>query len=126
MRTYRLSRTSHAVVLEQTFERPRNFDLAMYWKESTAQLFEQRTRYRAIIAFSPEAAKLSVDWCLMTPAAAPRGIRVPEGWEVYQVEFESQSHAKFVALGLGCQARMLLPKDLADEVKADVRRSLSS
>ncbi len=123
MRTYRVSRMSNAVVLPAVFDRPANFDLATYWRDSTAQLQELRQPYSTTIAFSPEAAKAVKAWCRMTDTTPTPRMQYPEGWQVYRVEFEGKSQAKFVVLGLGCQARALLPKELASEVDAEVRRA---
>src|SRR5262245_61656234 len=43
-RTYRVSRIEKAELLDQASERPHHFDLAEYWKSSTAQ-FRERPRY---------------------------------------------------------------------------------
>src|SRR3984893_17621220 len=66
MRTYRVSRMRDVVVLALQFERPAKFDLAAYWKQSTAKLRDQKQTVSATIALSPEAV-LTIDrWCPMT------------------------------------------------------------
>ncbi len=49
MRTYRISRMSQVVVLEERFERPADFELAAYWKKSAAEFAGQRKPLRAML-----------------------------------------------------------------------------
>jgi predicted DNA-binding transcriptional regulator YafY len=45
MRVYRVSRFASARVLEQTFERPPQFELATYWAESSERFVRDRPRF---------------------------------------------------------------------------------
>jgi predicted DNA-binding transcriptional regulator YafY len=113
MRTYRISRISEAVVLAVPFDRPSAFDLAAYWKASTAQLEQQRQHFSATLALSPEAAASISRWCQVSPAPdVPPESALPAGWITLNVEFESITQARFVARGFGSHARVLVPAEL--------------
>jgi predicted DNA-binding transcriptional regulator YafY len=132
MRTYRISRMTNAVILPTLFERPKRFDLAAYWRSSTARVEQQHASYSAIYALSPEAAISISHWCQVAPYDAPHagGLQkipaIPAGWVTLKIEFEMRSQARFVALGLGSQARVLAPADLRAEVDEEIDRLISS
>ena len=121
MRTYRVSRMTKAVALAITFKRPAKFDLAAHWKKSTAELDRQWGRYATTLALAPEAAQSLRRWSRLTPAEEWRGkIRLPEGWEAFEVEFDGFDEAQFVALGLGPRLRVLAPEELRERVSMDI------
>lgn len=121
MRTFRVSRMREAIVLALSFKRPAKFDLAAHWKRSTATFKEQRQRYVATLALSSDAVQTIQSWCAMVPVSRPRTARaIPEGWQVFDVEFESRRQARFVVLGLGTGASALGPDEFAQEVVAEI------
>src|SRR5206468_1041418 len=60
-RTYRVSRIREAKLLDEPCERPPDFDLAAYWKSSTAQ-FQERPRYNATLRLEPRTAETMKSW----------------------------------------------------------------
>ena len=127
MRTYRISRMSKVVALAVSFKRPANFDLAAHWNASTAELNQQRERFRATLAMSPESVRSLRGWCPHNPADDrwPE-IKLPSGWRIFEVEFESASMAQFVALGFGPRARVLEPEALRKTVIEDIAAAAES
>jgi len=121
LRTYRISRMRDVVALAVPFERPRNFDLAAWWSQSTAALQEKKHPYTAVFAMSAAGAAELAPWSRMRPAESRDRRELPEGWSVYAVEFDSPYAAQFVALGMGARARVLGPEDLRKEVKKEQR-----
>ena len=123
MRTYRVSRIQNAVVLALPFERPANFDLAAYWKRSTAKLAEQKRTVSATVALSPEAVLTINRWCPMTVIPNhPRQSSLPQDWRVFEVEFENDHQARFVLLGLGPRAIALAPNPLRKQIAQDLNQ----
>ncbi|HEX9200971.1 MAG TPA: YafY family protein [Acidobacteriaceae bacterium] len=121
LRSYRLSRMSDVVALAMTFKRPANFNLAAYWKSSTAELTRQREQYPATLALAPEAAASLRGWCQFSPAKdASRAGGFPGDWLIVDVDFESLTQAQFVALGYGPRACVLAPDELCERVHEDV------
>jgi predicted DNA-binding transcriptional regulator YafY len=127
MRSYRISRMSKVVALAMGFNRPANFDLAAHWNASTAELNRQRTAFRATLAMSDEAVRSLRGWCPLT-AADDRWpeAKLPSGWRIFDVEFESASMAQFVSLGFGPRARVLEPEVLRQSVMEDLAEAAES
>jgi predicted DNA-binding transcriptional regulator YafY len=114
MRTFRVSRMREPVALAIPFERPGRFNLAAYWKQSTAQLQDTRQRYTATLGLASEAVAALAQWLAMKPDSSR--YELPEGWQAYIVEFDSFYSARFVALGLGSSALVLGPDELLRQV----------
>jgi predicted DNA-binding transcriptional regulator YafY len=126
VRTYRVSRMRDVVVLALQFERPAKFNLAAYWKQTTAKLRDQKQTVSATIALSPEAVLTINRWCPMTALPNhPTQSSLQKGWRVFEVEFESYQQARFVILGLGPRAIPLAPKALCKEIATDLSRMLN-
>jgi predicted DNA-binding transcriptional regulator YafY len=114
-----------AVVLALQFERPARFDLARYWKQTTAKLRDQKQTVSATIALSPEAVLTINRWCPMTTLPNhPTQSSLQKNWLIYEVEFESYQQARFVILGLGPRAIPLAPNALRKEIANDLSRML--
>jgi hypothetical protein len=110
-----------AVALAVRFERPRNFNLEKYWRESTAALREKKERYVAVFAMGEEGVTEVAPWVVMRLVQSqPKGLR--RGWKAYEVEFDSAYAAKFVAMGMGSRVRVLGP----DALRAEVEREVSA
>jgi predicted DNA-binding transcriptional regulator YafY len=119
-RTYRVSRIEAAKLLDQPCERPHDFDLAAYWKSSTAQ-FRERPRYNAILRLEPRTAETVKTWGCFSNVA-DRQDAGPEGWITMHAQFEDEEHACFIVLGLGPRADVLEPAKLRERVAADIAR----
>jgi predicted DNA-binding transcriptional regulator YafY len=127
LRTYRVSRMQGVTALESTFERPK-FDLAVFWKASTAELREQRRRYEAILCMEPQTEQSLSMWCRVSPAtdvAMGDGGGVPDGWTMLRVLFESEEQARFVGLGYGGRVLVVAPAALRERVLADARATVA-
>src|SRR5262249_27833034 len=85
-RTYRVSRIEHAQLLDQPCERPPGFDLATYWKTSTAQ-FRERPRYSAILRLEPQTAETVKSWGGFSTAESGDSGN-PDGWVTVRAQFE--------------------------------------
>lgn len=125
MRTYRISRMHDAMVLAQRFTRPPKFDLAAYWKQSTAKLRDQQQPFLATLALSPAGVQSLERWTRMRPLPNDQA-HVPEGWQVFEIEFENSHQARFVALGLGSDAIAIGPENFRGEVRAEQSRAFEA
>ena len=115
LRTYRVARIANAVALSSHFKRPQNFDLAKYWTASTASL-KQRP-FATTLALSATAVATIVPF---TPAIPIKSsAKFPVGWQVFKINFETESQAKFVVLGLGSGARVIAPSSLREHIHAE-------
>jgi predicted DNA-binding transcriptional regulator YafY len=123
MRTYRVSRMRNAVVLALGFKRPARFNLSAHWKRSTAAFKDQQRSMMATLALAPEAVRILTGWHRMTPAAKHPALRsLPEGWALFEVEFESARYARYAVLGLGSAAKTLGPDEFAVEIASEIAR----
>jgi len=122
MRTYRVSRMEGVTPLASKFERPAQFDLAAYWKESTAQFEGQRAQFAARLRVAPGSERTLSMWCTRWTALDERdGVGDgPEGWMTVRAEFESEGHARFVVLGMGARVRVMETEGLARSVAAEI------
>jgi predicted DNA-binding transcriptional regulator YafY len=120
MRTFRVSRMREAVALAMGFERPKGFNLARWWQQSTERLRATKEGFAARLALSPEASASMEPWIAMRPVET--GEKMPAGWKAFAVDFDSAYAARFVALGLGSSARVLEPEGLRKRVEMEVAR----
>jgi predicted DNA-binding transcriptional regulator YafY len=114
MRTFRVSRIADAHLLDETFERPPNFDLAAAWKASTTDFQEGRGTFDATLRLEPEAAAWIRIWQIATV------IDETGPWTTMRVRFHHEDEACFVALGLGRRVQVLSPAKLKERVRAEI------
>ncbi len=121
MRTYRVSRIEKARLLDLPSRRPADFDLASYWKTSTAQFVEAWHRFEAVLRLDPRAANWVKMWRIASPV---EGAQNPdaEGWTTFRVQFEQEEEACFVVLGLGARAEVIEPESLRERVLSEITR----
>ena len=123
MRTFRLSRMREVMVLAIEFERPAGFDLADYWKTSTAELKEQQGHFWATIALSPRAATSLRRWSTMiADPDHPATGSLPEGWQIWKADLETLSDARFAVMGLAASAVALGPEELVAAIDTELAR----
>jgi len=132
LRTYRVSRMRNLTPLTLPCERPPGFDLAVYWKQSTAQLEQQRRQYEAVMLLDERAARSAREWFAAGPVEEGSGhdeqnpsdgqkFPAKEGWQKFRVRFDSEDQALFVALGYGTRIRVISPPGLKRRVTDEAR-----
>jgi predicted DNA-binding transcriptional regulator YafY len=125
MRVFRASRLETVELLETTFQRPAEFDLAAFW-EAWCQEFETRLpRYWVTLRVSTAALPALIETqgeqgrevLNQTPSAA-------DGWKVVTLDFEKKAYALAHLFGLAPAVEVLEPPELrtyfievADEIK---------
>jgi predicted DNA-binding transcriptional regulator YafY len=122
MRTYRVSRMEAVTPLASKFERPSQFDLTAYWKESTERFKEQRGHFLVRLTAAPGAVRSLEMWCKTTATAGASGRKaedLPEGWVAVETDFEDEGQARFVVLGLGSKVRVLGPAEFERGIRAE-------
>jgi predicted DNA-binding transcriptional regulator YafY len=114
-RTYRVSRILDLEALDETFERPADFDLIAFWQQ-WSQSFEARMyRGEATIRLSPRGRELLP--YLAAPAVArsveeTAGPPDRDGWVRAVIPIESIEHACGELLRLGAGVEVLAPAEL--------------
>lgn len=114
VRTFRISRVAEARLLDETFVRPEDFDLAVYWEHSMRRFQEGLPRYPAVMRFHHSV------W---GRAGRQRYMKVindeAEGkeWKKLTVEFNTLESACEIILGYGDKAEAVAPSELRDLIK---------
>ncbi len=121
-RTYRVSNILSLTPLEETFERPANFDLAGWWAGTSrrfeAEIFTGEARLRLTAAGLKRLARLGTAQARIAAGARP-GV---DGRAEVVVPIESVEHAATDFLRLGPEAEVLAPPELRQAMSATARR----
>jgi predicted DNA-binding transcriptional regulator YafY len=124
-RTYRVSRISELRELDETFERPGDFDLAEYWREWSEQ-FEKRMYPRvAVVRMSPRARALVPFYAGAVGARALRDTASEpdeDGWSRVELPVEPGEPAIGELLRFGPDIEVLAPEELRTQVSEAVRK----
>jgi predicted DNA-binding transcriptional regulator YafY len=119
-RSYRVSRILRVEPTGERCERPQNFDLAEFWRESAARFGATLPRYRVVARVRREAVP-------RLPFAG-RFVRVEEtgepdaeGWARVALRFDVEEMAVEYALGFGALLEVLEPAELRQKVVAAAR-----
>jgi predicted DNA-binding transcriptional regulator YafY len=128
VRTYRVARILDCSVLEKTFVRPADFDLAAYWQRATERLEAELHPGHATVRLSPFGIKL-LD-ALSQPYVRTR-TRFEEatdadGWRVAVIPVgKSVWHAATELLRLGAEVEVLAPTELRDKM-AEIAQAMAA
>ncbi len=126
-RIFRVSRVADVAPLEETFERPADFDLAGYWVEACAQFEASWQRYIVTLRVSPELAPF-IQFYFVEGAYTPlerAGAPDANGWVTIGFAFDSFETARTRVLGFGTQVEVVEPEELrvgVAELAANVAR----
>jgi len=73
-----------------------------------------------VLALAPAAAQMLGPRCPMTAVELPQGAGpIPDGWQTLRAEFDDESFARFVVLGLGSRARALEPEEFRRSIQEE-------
>ncbi|MDH2425607.1 WYL domain-containing protein [Sphaerisporangium sp. TRM90804] len=124
VRTYRVQHITGLTVLEETFERPHDFDVAVYWREFLAGFHERLFQGEATLRLSPagrarvrEVLSSAVAGAVDRTAGAPDA----DGWVTAVVPIESLTHAHTEFMKLGALVEVLEPPELRGRMEATAR-----
>jgi predicted DNA-binding transcriptional regulator YafY len=114
VRTYRVSRMLSVSVLDESFERPVDFDLPGYWQQSAAQFREQLPRFQVVV----RAPKSTVNWMQsMIRFGAIDGIETDEdGVCTVRMHFDAEEVATHFLVGLGPVFDLVEPESLRERI----------
>ncbi len=124
IRTYRISRLLGASMVEDTFTRPDNFDLAAYWEQSTERFKSNLPRYPARVRVSSTRwNKFSTErYVTVLNSTAENN---DSEWTDAEVEFNTLESACDIILGYGRHAQALSPEQLRLTVYAESKAIVS-
>ena len=115
LRTFRVSRIDHAVMLDRSFTRPPRFDLVAAWNAST-EAYRRTRKYEATLHADAEAVENLRTYCRVVTESVR-----PGGGATLRVDFDDEAEACFVVLGLGPGVEIAEPAGLRERVSASVR-----
>jgi predicted DNA-binding transcriptional regulator YafY len=119
IRTYRISRILDVKLLNAPSERPANFDLAAYWRNSVAQFTEAWQSYEVTLRVERDLAT----WLKMWQSALLESENA-DRWVTLRIRFDHEKEARFIVMGLGSRAEVIEPASLRDYVKTEVKRMM--
>jgi predicted DNA-binding transcriptional regulator YafY len=124
VRTYRVAAILDLTVLDESFDRPDDFDLVSYWQAWTDHYEQSVYRDEAIVRMTTQALDRMA---FIFPPAMARGARhaaePPDdtGWLRTVVPIESIKHAHTELLKLGADVEILGPPELRERFVATAR-----
>jgi predicted DNA-binding transcriptional regulator YafY len=123
-RTYRLSNILALALTDEHFARPKNFELARYWAESTRRFETELYHGEALLRVSPRGLKMLKNLSTAVDAAAQASASKADahGWVQVRLPIESIDHAADQFLRLGADAQVLEPAALRRRMRDTVRR----
>jgi predicted DNA-binding transcriptional regulator YafY len=124
VRSYRVSRIREASILDETFTRPDDFDLAHFWETSSLRFKERLPRFEVVIRASSADV---VEW--LRRLIRYGGIDEVSADRV-RLHFDAEEVARAMLLGMGHQIEVLEPESLRESIveaaRNIVNRSRSS
>jgi len=115
MRTYRVSRVLSAEVIDEPCVRPKGFDLAEHWEQSTVSFKAQLPRYQATVRAHPEVfprMSFAGRFARIEQADPPDS----DGWIRVSMRFDVEEMAIEYALSFGSKMEVLEPATLREKV----------
>lgn len=115
---YRTTDLAKVELLDETFTRPADFDLAAFWRSYCDEVEAQRSAYWVTARISPQLAA-EFHWFMGAAAAeilAEAGEADELGWLTVRMSFESESQARERMLGMGGAAKIVAPVALRKSV----------
>lgn len=114
-RSYRVSRVQDATLTDEPFVRPRDFDLAAYWEQSTTEFKANLPRYPAILRADPAILPRIRQESHYTRIQQV-GLPEADGWVTVDILFEEEHSAREYILSFGPQIEVLEPAALREQV----------
>ena len=126
-RTYRLENIRAMAITDLTFARPKDFDLAAYWAESTAQFEKDVYKGVAEVRASARGVKRLKEMNSTYRTAIEVSGAVPDqaGWITVTLPVEETSWTASLFTRIGADLEVLSPPELR-EAMADVARRMAA
>jgi predicted DNA-binding transcriptional regulator YafY len=115
IRSYRVSRVLSAEPIGEPCNRPKGFDLAKYWEQSTVNFRAQLPQYRATVRAHPDVfprMSLAGRFARIEHAYPPDS----NGWIRVALRFDVEEMAVEYALSFGSKLEVLEPEALREKV----------
>src|SRR5216683_2824940 len=123
IRTYRVSNIIDLAVTEESFKRPKDFDLTRFWVTSSRTFETSVYHSNATLRVTARGfAKLDVLGSLVAQAAAETATPADaDGWLSVTIPIESVERAASGLIALGADAEVVEPSELRERLAATVQ-----
>jgi len=124
IRSYRVSRVRSAELIDQPVLRPKGFDLAEFWEQSTVNFKAQLPRYQATVRAHPDVfprMSFAGRFARIEQAYPPD----PDGWIRVAMRFDVEEMAVEYALSFGASMEVVEPATLREKVIAAAKGVLA-
>ena len=128
VRTYRLASMLDLRSSGRTFKRPRSFDLARTWAESSARFESELRKLHARVRVSPRGMKWLNNARIPAVALLTEGRRTSarRDWHDVQMPIESIEQGARQVLSFGAEIEVIEPPELRAEVLRQVRQLMTA
>lgn len=128
IRVHRVSHVLAAYPIDESFERPADFDLASYWKAWCAEVEKNRPRYPVTVRVAPSLISFLPKYFGHDIHAKINEAESmdADGWITFTLPFESLEDARDRILGFGRAMQVLEPQALRDSVLDYARQIVSA
>ncbi len=119
VRTFRVSNIREHAVLDETFVRPPEFNLAQYWRASLMRFEAGLRPGRATLRASADGLARLAELGAFAAQAVAKAERVAgqdRGWVRLQFPIENTEHAARQLLGIGAEVEVLEPPELREAI----------
>jgi predicted DNA-binding transcriptional regulator YafY len=122
-RTYRVSRVHAAALRDDSFERPKGFDLEAYWADYQRGYEKRVYRESALVRLSAAGRELLFLVGTIPARRARAEMSEPDadGWVTTRMPIESVRHGHHALMQLGEHVEVLEPVELRELIAASVR-----
>lgn len=114
-RTYRISRIREITLLDEPCQRPADFDLADYWKQSSADFVANIPRTIVIARLTQHALERAYHAGRFV-RVEPLGLPDEEGWLHARFSFEVKEEMCGYLLSFGAELEVLEPQEVREQV----------
>ncbi len=125
IRTFKVANIREHTVLDETFARPRDFNLAQYWRASVMRFEAGLRPGRATLRASPEGLARLTELGAFAAQAVAKAESVDadmdtdtRGWARLQFPIENFEHAARQLLGIGAEVEVLEPPKLREAIRS--------
>ena len=121
-RTYRISRMANIRILDESFMREDDFNLADFWQARVETFFDTMSLYTFTLRIKESRRSFITVYRLGDHAI----LSEDEGWFTAQFQVETLELAMMFVFGLGRDVIVLEPQELNDKVLAQARRLIAA
>ncbi|UOQ44723.1 YafY family transcriptional regulator [Halobacillus salinarum] len=114
-RSYKLNRIIECELLEESFTRPRDFNLAEHWERSKQQFVQNLPEFRVQVNVSPSAHQ-RMKFTGRFVQTVHEGKVTDKGWVEQELTFQTEEEAVNFIVGFGSQVKILSPLNLIEKV----------